>query len=195
MSNDEEIASVLYLNATQAKEVLKDPSKIMNIEESIEDYRSDQQLLIDFHAELKESQKDNSEYASPIADLECDLASTNMTIHILQAVATYTALPHIKPIEMPYPHELSGDCKELLNFTSKVYSKLARESTHYIDNQHKLHYIYGFLKGNVQNQIQPYLLPDKIKLKNVESLISILKATFHDPDQVGTTSPDLHKLT
>jgi hypothetical protein len=114
---------------------------------------------------------------------------------MLYAAATYTALPHMKPIEMPYPHELSSNCKELLNFTSKVHSKLAGESTHYIDDQHKLCYIYGFLKGNAQNQIQPYLFPNKIKLKTVESLIVILKAAFGNPDEVGTTSTDLDKLT
>jgi hypothetical protein len=55
--------------------------------------------------------------------------------------------------------------------------------------------VYGFLKGNAQNQIQPYILPDKIKLDNVEALISILEATFRDPDQVGTASTELDKLT
>jgi hypothetical protein len=118
-----------------------------------------------------------------------------MTIHMLQAAATYTALPHMKPIKMPHPYELSGNCKELLNFTSKVHSKLAGESTHYINNQYKLCYIYGFLKGNTQNKIQPYLFPNKIKLKNMELLISILEAAFGDPDDVGTASTDLDKLT
>jgi hypothetical protein len=55
--------------------------------------------------------------------------------------------------------------------------------------------VYGFLKGNAQNQIQPYILPNKIKLDNVEALISILEAAFGDPDQVGTTSAELDKLT
>jgi hypothetical protein len=40
-----------------------------------------------------ESQKDNSDYASQIADLECDLASTNTTIHMLHAAANHTSLP------------------------------------------------------------------------------------------------------
>jgi hypothetical protein len=55
--------------------------------------------------------------------------------------------------------------------------------------------VYGFLKVNAQNQIQPYVLPDKIKLESVESLISILEAAFGDPDQVGTASAELDKLT
>jgi hypothetical protein len=41
MSNNEEITSVLHLNGTQAKEVLKDSSKIINIEDSIKEYRCD----------------------------------------------------------------------------------------------------------------------------------------------------------
>jgi hypothetical protein len=55
--------------------------------------------------------------------------------------------------------------------------------------------VYGFLKGNAQNQIQPYVLPDKIKLDNVEALISILEAAFGHPNQVGTVSTELDKLT
>jgi hypothetical protein len=73
--------------------------------------------------------------------------------------------------------------------------KLAGESSCYINDQYKLHYVYGSLKGNIQDKIQPYVLPNKIKLENVELLISILAATFGDPDQVGTVSAELNQLT
>jgi hypothetical protein len=114
---------------------------------------------------------------------------------MMQATANHTSLTTVQPIELPHPPEFSGDRKELLNFISKVHSKLAGESSRYIDDQHKLRYVYGFLKGNAQNQIQPYVLPDKINLGNVEALISILEAAFGDPDQVGTASAELDKLT
>jgi hypothetical protein len=55
--------------------------------------------------------------------------------------------------------------------------------------------VYGVFKGNAQNQIQPSILPNKIKLDNVESLISILEAAFGDPNQVRTASAELDKLT
>jgi hypothetical protein len=151
--------------------------------------------LIDLGAELEESQKDNSDYASRIADLERHLASVNTTIRMLQATASHTALPAIKQIELPYLPEFCGVRKELLNVISKVHSKLAGESSHYVDDQHKLPYVFGFLKGNAHNQIQPYVLPDNINLKNVEALISILEGAFGDPDQVGTASVELDKLT
>jgi hypothetical protein len=114
---------------------------------------------------------------------------------MMHTTANYTSLPTIKPIELPYPLKFSGDYKELLNFISKVCSKLPRESLCYIDNQYKLCYVYGFLKGNTQNQIQPYILPNKINLRNMEALISILEATFGDPDQVGMAPMELNKLT
>jgi hypothetical protein len=114
---------------------------------------------------------------------------------MLQATANHTSLPTVKPIELPHLPEFSGDRKELLNFISKVRSKLAGESSRYIDDQHKLRYVYVFLKGNAQNQIQHYVLPDKINLANVEALISILEAAFGDPNQVGTASMELDKLT
>jgi hypothetical protein len=151
--------------------------------------------LIDLCAKLAESQKDNSDYASRITNLEHDLASVNTTIRMMHAAANHTSLPIAKPIELPHPPKFPGDCKELLNCISKVHSKLAGESSRYIDDQHKLCYVYGFRKGNTQNQIQPYVLPDKINLKNVEALISILEATFGNPEQVGTASVKLDKLT
>jgi hypothetical protein len=114
---------------------------------------------------------------------------------MMQATANHTSLPTIKPIELPYLPDFPGDYKELLNFISKGYSKRTRQSSYYINNQHKLCYVYGFLKGNAQNQIQPYVLPNKINLENIEVLISILKAAFGDPDQVGTASAELDKLT
>jgi hypothetical protein len=182
----EEIASVLILTAAQQQQVLDDPTVLTKnvIPDHIENFKRDQQRLIDLHAKLDESEKDNSDYASRIADLERDLASANTTIRMLQATANHTSLPTVKPIELPHTPEFSGDCKEPLNFISKVRSKLAGESSRYIDDQHKLRYVYGFLKGNAQNQIQPYVLPEKINLANVEALISILEAAFGDPDQV-----------
>jgi hypothetical protein len=50
------------------------------------------------------------------------------------------------------------------------------------------------LKGNAQNQIQPYVHSDKIELTDVESFIDILEATFGDPNKVGIASPELDKL-
>jgi hypothetical protein len=81
--------------------------------------------LIDLHAELEESQKANSDYASQIADLECDLTNANTIIRMLQAATNHTSLPIVKPIELPHPPKFSGNCKELLNFISKVRSKRA----------------------------------------------------------------------
>jgi hypothetical protein len=192
-----EIASVLILTVGQKQQVLDDTT-ILNknvIPDYVENYKWDQQLLIDLHAERAESQKDNSDYARQIADLERDLASANTTIRMLQATANHISLPIAKQIELPHPPEFSGDHKELLNFISKVRLKLTGESSCYIDDQHKLRYVYGFLKGNTHNQIQHYVLPDKIKLENVESLISIPEAAFGDPNQVGTASGELNKLT
>jgi small-conductance mechanosensitive channel len=193
----QEIASVLILTAAQKQQVLDGPTVLTKniVPDYVANYKRDQQWLIDLHTELEESQKDNSDYANQITKLECDLNSANTTIHILQATINQTSIPTAKLIELPHLPEFSGDCKELLYFISKVCSKLAGESSRYTDDQHKLCYVYGFLKGNTQNQIQPYVLPDKIKLDNVEALISILEAAFGDPNQVGTASAELDKLT
>jgi hypothetical protein len=177
--------------------VLDDPTVLTKsiIPDYVENYKWDQQQLTDLCTEVAEAQKDNSDYASRIADLECDLTSVNTTIRMLQATINHTSLPTTNPIELPHQPEFSRDRKELLNFISKVHSKVAGESSCYIDDQHKLHYVYGFLKGNAQNKIQPYVLPDKINLENVEALISILEAAFGNPDQVGTASVEPNKLT
>jgi hypothetical protein len=193
----EEIATVLILTTAQKQLVLDDPTVLTKniVPDHVANYKRDQQRLIDLHSELEEFQKDNLDYANRIAELQRDLTSANTTIRILQAAVNQTSIPTTKPIELPHLPEFSGDRKELLKFISKVHSKLAGESSRYTDDQHKLRYVYGFLKGNAQNQIQPYVLPDKIKLDNVEALISILEAAFGDPDQVGTASAELDKLT
>jgi hypothetical protein len=53
------------------------------VPDQVEQYKWDEQLLINLHAELEESQKENLAYASRIADLEHDLASANTTIHMM----------------------------------------------------------------------------------------------------------------
>jgi hypothetical protein len=62
----EEIASILILTAAQKQQVLDDPTLLTKnvIPDQVKNYKRDQQLLIDLHAELEESQKDNSDYAS-----------------------------------------------------------------------------------------------------------------------------------
>jgi hypothetical protein len=64
-----------------------------------------------------------------------------------------------------------------------------------LDNQQKLCYVYGYLKGNTQNQIQPYIQTDKISLEDVEALIKTLEATFGNPDEIGMASRELDCLT
>jgi hypothetical protein len=100
----------------------------------------------------------------------------------------------LRGIELPYPPEYSGDRKELPNFISKVHSKLAGENGHFSDNQHKHCYIYGYLNGNTQNKIQPYIQTDKMSLEDIKALIKILEATFSDPDEVGMASVELDRL-
>jgi hypothetical protein len=106
-----------------------------------------------------------------------------------------TNAPTLRAIELPHPPEYSGDRKELPNFNSKVHSKLAGENGRFSDDQHKLRYVYSFLKGNAQNQIQPYVQTTKISLDDVEALIKILEAAFGDPDEVGMASGELDHLT
>jgi hypothetical protein len=102
--------------------------------------------------------------------------------------------PTLRAIELPHPPKYSRDRKELLNFISKVHSKLAAETGHFSDDQHKLCYIYGYLKGNTQNQIQPYIQTDKISLEDIEALIKILEAAFSNPDEVSMASGELDCL-
>jgi hypothetical protein len=106
-----------------------------------------------------------------------------------------TNTPTLQAMELPHPPEYSGDRKELPNFISNINSKLAGENGHFLENQHKLHYIYGYLKGNAQNQIQPYVETNKISLQDIEALIKILEATFGDPNEVGMASGELDYLT
>jgi hypothetical protein len=126
-----EIASVLILTATQKQQILNDPTMLTKnvVLDHLENYKWEQQLLIDLDAELAESQKDNSDYASRITDLQCDLASMNTTICIMEAAANHTSLLIVETIELPCPTEVLGDHKELLNCISKVHSKLAGESS------------------------------------------------------------------
>jgi hypothetical protein len=105
-----------------------------------------------------------------------------------------TNAPTLRAIELPYPPEYSGDRKELPNFISKVYLKLAGENGHFLDDQYKPRYIDGYFKGNAQNQIQPYIQTNKISLEDIEALIKTLEAAFSDPDEVGMDSRELDHL-
>jgi hypothetical protein len=61
-----EITSFLILTAAQKQQVLDDPTWLTKhvVPDHVENYKQNQQLLIDLCAKLEESQKDNSDYAS-----------------------------------------------------------------------------------------------------------------------------------
>jgi hypothetical protein len=103
------------------------------------------------------------------------------------------ALTH-RAIKLPHPPKYSGDRKDLPNFILKVHSKLAGENSYFLDNQHKLHYVNGYLKDNTQNQIQLYVQTNTISLEDIEALIKILEATFGNPDEVRIAYGELDCL-
>jgi hypothetical protein len=188
-----QITSALFLDAAQAAAVKADPSAILTIDEDIAEYRQELKLIIDLQKEVEVICTNNTDYAWRVVSLQDDLKTANKTIQILQGL-TKTALT-LRAIELPHPPKYSGDRKELPNFISKVRSKLAGENGRFSDDQYKLRYVYGYLQGNAQNQIQPYIQTDKISLDDVEALIKILEATFRDPDEVGMASGELDHLT
>jgi septal ring factor EnvC (AmiA/AmiB activator) len=177
------ITSALCLDAAQAAAVKADPSAILTIDEDIAEYRRELKLIIDLQKEVQVIRTNNTDYARHVVSLEDDLKTANKTIRILQGLTTNA--PTLRAIELRHPPEYSGDRKELPNFISKVRSKLEGENGRFSDDQHKLRYVYGYLKGNTQNQVQPYVQTDKISLHDVEALIKILEAAFGDADEVG----------
>jgi hypothetical protein len=187
------ITSALFLNAAQAATMKADPSAILTIDEDIAEYRRELKLIIDLQKEVKVIHTNNTNYTQRVVSLEDDLKTANKTIRILQGLMTNA--PTLRAIDLCHPPEYSGDRKELPNFISKVHSKLAGENGRFSDDQHKLHYVYGYLKGNAQNQIQPYIQTDNISLDDIEALMKILEAAFGDPDEVGMASGELDCLT
>jgi hypothetical protein len=149
-------------------------------------------LIINLQKEVEVIHTNNTEYAQHVVSLKDDLKTTNKTIRILQGLMITTLT--LRAIELPHPPKYSGDRKELPNFMSKVHSKLAGENGHFSNDQHKLHYVYGYLKRNAQNQIQLYIQTNKISLDDIEALIKILEDAFSDPDEVGMASGELDYL-
>jgi hypothetical protein len=186
------ITSALFLDAAQVAAVKADPSAILTIDEDIAEYCRELKLIIDLQKEVQVIRTNNTDYTRRVVSLEDDLKTANKTIRILQGLTTNA--PTLRAIKLPHPPEYSGDRKELPNFNLKVCSKLAGENRCFSDDQHKPCYVYGYLKGNAQNQIQPYVQTDKISLDDVEALIKILEAAFGDPDEVGMASGELDCL-
>jgi hypothetical protein len=173
--------------------VKADTLAILKIDDNIEEYHWEVKLIIDLQKEIQVIHTDNMDYTRHIGILEGNLQTADKTIQILQGLIT--TAPTLQAIELPHPPKYSRDRKDLLNFISKVCSKLAGENCYFSDNQHKLRYVYSYLKGNTQNQIQPYIQTDNISLEDVKALINILKATFSNPNEVGMASGELDYLT
>jgi hypothetical protein len=171
-----QITCALFLNAAQAAAIKADPLVTLTIDEDIEEYHRELKLFIDLQKEVQVIRTDNTDYTECIVSLEDDLKTTNKTIRILQGLMTIALT--LRAIELPHPPQI-----------------LAGENGRFSDDQHKLPYVYGYLKGNSQNQIQPYVQTDKISLEDIEAIIKILEATFGDPDEVGMASGELDHLT
>jgi hypothetical protein len=187
-----QITSTLSLNAAQAATMKANPLVILTIDKDIKENCRELKLIVNLEEEVEAIHTNNTDYAQRVVSLEDDLKTGNKTIQILQGLMT--TAPTLQAIELPHPPEYSGDRKELLRFISKVHSKLAGENGHFSNDQYKSHYIYGYLKGNAQNQIQLYVQTDKMSLDKVEALIKILEAAFGNPDKVGMASGELDCL-
>jgi hypothetical protein len=186
------VTSTLFLNATKAATLKVDTSAILNIHDNIKEYCHQLKSIIDLQNEIQVIHTNNTDYAQCTGILEGHLQTTNKNIRILPGLMT-NALT-LWPIECPHPPKYSGDRKELPNVISKVHLKLAGEKGHFSDNQYKLCDVYGYLKGNNQNQIQPYIQIDNISLEDIEALIKMLSTTFSNPDDVRTASAELDRL-
>jgi hypothetical protein len=186
------ITCALLLNNTHVAAVKVDMLAILTIDDNIKEYRQELQLIIDLEKEIQVVHADNLDYARHINILEGDLQMANKKIQILQGLMTNTLT--LRAIKLSHPPEYSTDRKELPNFISKVHSKLAGQNDFFLDNQYKIRYDYGYLKGNTQNQSQPYIQMDNISLEDIEALIKILEATFGNPDEVRTASGELDYL-
>jgi hypothetical protein len=187
------ITSTLFLDAAQVAAMKADPSAILTIDKDIAEYCRELKLIIDLEKEVQVIHTNNTEYAQCVVSLKDDLKTTNKAIQILQGLMTNA--PTLRAIELLHPPKYSGDRKELPNVISKVRSKLSGENGCFSDDQHKPHYVYVYLKGNTQDQIQPYVQTEKMSLDDIEALIKIFEATFGDPDEVGMASGELDCLT
>jgi hypothetical protein len=89
------------------------------------------------------------DYACNMRILEDNLQTANKTSQILKGLTTNT--PTLRAMKLHHTPEYSRDRKDLPNIISKVHSKLVGENGYFLDDQNKLHYIYGYHKGNTQN--------------------------------------------
>jgi hypothetical protein len=186
------ITSTLFLNTTQAATMKVDPSVILTIDKDITEYHQELKLTVDLQKEVEVIYTNNTDYAQHVVSLKDNLKTANKTIQILQGLTT--TAPTLRAIELPHPPEYSGDRKELPNIISKVHLKSAGENRCFSNDQYKLCYIYGYLKGNAQNKIQPYVQTNKISLDDIKALIKILEAAFSNPDEVRMASGELDYL-
>jgi hypothetical protein len=126
------ITSTLFLNTTQVATMTVDPSAIQTIDEDIKEYSQELKLIIDLEKEVQGIHTDNIDYTQYISIIKDNLQNTNKAIRILEQ-AMINALT-LQAIELPYPAEYSRDRKGILNFISKMYSKLVRQNGCFLDN-------------------------------------------------------------
>jgi hypothetical protein len=144
-----QITTALFLKPTEVAAGKAGMLSIIIIDDNIEEYIRDLQMLTDLQNKLQATCADSTDYIGCICSLQNNLEMAKKTIPILQDLITHT--PTHCAIEVPHHAEYSVDRKELLNVIAQVRSKPVGENGHFCNHQDILRYIYTDLKGNAQN--------------------------------------------
>jgi phage major head subunit gpT-like protein len=98
------ITSTLFLNAAQVATVKVDISVILIIDDDIEEYCWELQLLIDLQKELYATCDDNTDFTCRSGTMENHLEMANRTIQLLQYLTTNTLT--LQAIQLPQPPQI-----------------------------------------------------------------------------------------
>ena len=94
--------------------------------------------------------------------------------------------------KIPDPPEFSAGREEYRDFKNKLEEKFRGDARKFRDEDHKLSYAMGFLKGETYRMVQP--LRRSGAITTIEQLIGFLDSAHEDPDRKGTAKRELREL-
>lgn len=144
----------------------------------------------DRESEINQLLEENASLEDSLAQVRQQLQVATMALDVVRRTGTTSS--DRKFVNIPNPPEFEKGRSEYRTFKAKLGEKLRGDATKFRDEEHKLSYALGFLKGQAYEQVAP--LRQAGDIDTISKLIAFLDATFEDPDPSGTAERELRSL-
>jgi len=149
-----------------------------------------QSQVADLQAQVAEITQERNALEGAITNLRTQIDNQQTTINTLSRLQAPDAQLQGLRENIPDPDKFDGTRSKLRTFLTHLRLK----ASSFTDEQAKLRLAVSCLTGEAMDQVQAYVINDRIDLANLAALITILETAFGNPNRVAEAEAKLRTI-